>query len=1341
MPQTQGPNILGGLFYEFSIPLGLANILQTVIGHSQNDPNTPEVVQARAPREWYSQPRPCTDTTTEVLTVNFKLPLPVEKFGFQALRVPCNIQVQYQDRNNNWIPLTDANNNPISLNLTYSAVTNWYNFQTDTYPIVGKAVRLLIKRTFDPQMGNSPYVTGIKEMLVGYTIYTPEQTTPAITSQQDSLGNTITSYVKHWDASNVLDNDPNTFWKSFPCPDPNGVVSLYLDTRDANGNPQLIDTVYIDPVYTGNTLNLYYSNDPTQGTLIISRVSLPPDTQTNANWTLGVGMVDASGADLSDSQLTFPVAFGPLVSEPVWIGIEWTPDFNPSSGPPDNPILFSTTPLNPTAAAAAGQYWVQVYYDVGAGYITLEFTNGTTTHNYHVALSPVFVQGVPLQIVVGWAYNPSVVFISVTSQKTTVLGTTTVNPATSLPHLITLDGEAGYTNFRGLMTALVVKQEAWTNGAAAFQASPTIYANPNPVQPDSQGNYPSTSLDNAMLAVDWTSQQFPIGGTHESWYENKVWTPIFGNYFTQKGNLFLPQKTSISYLKLEFTNLTSEPYPVYDQGISVIYDVYPVSVIQTSTTRSRRDRDDRDRDEGLLTIGDDIITSSIGSLNWFNPSTIQNAVNSNWGRTQQNVTVVTGPGTTSTSLPNTVQSNIQNSYRSEMSNPWIYRRQLPNPTYLAGQQLTAIGNSPDSAQTLQSSTTGSTSTQVANTFTPVTTTTTSNVLPQQGKDWWLFPGANLKMPASVMRALTDTDVDTRRGSSTATRVRFTTTSVHRYNTNTVTLDAAVAYFAGLSEVQTYVTTYIASNDPLSFSYSQYDPITFVYTNINQETTGPLTTAGSPYVFQNPNFEYPLELSPWTATGDWTWDSQHGPGSENGQGDEPCAAIVADGNPNTLVSEPIAVAPGANIVITALVAYYGAVSSSGGALSISGVTYNGGVQVGTVTFAMPTMTTTYTVATQAAMLALSATTGQSATITTGAYQGTWYLQQTPASTFSNWLQTGYGTLINQPTGDINGRRFIQLIGTYTVPGSGVDHLAVSLDVNGTVTAGNTYWSDVQMNPAAGIEGTVFLNAVTTSTFADVTVNINDSGLLTSDAMWARADPLDTNISNLQLAPYVNTIPSIIPSGTWADTFAKWDDTTIEWGEPQGVVAINVDQNLIFQGNRAVHFTRAAGAGEAGLLITQQTNMLSQELAQLGCVFYKPTANTNQIILRLRRVSDGVYIHSETFDPVVGYWYTYLSQFFELPDTPDQVYTVEMVLTGDDADELFVSNVYTSVAGIRYFMQLGDSGTFLFDVTPLCYGSGECNVSCTAPVQELSLTVGAFNPNSWAYGISLVPRYLK
>lgn len=1401
---------------------------------------------------------------TEVLTINYKVPLSLGQLGFQVLRVPCTVTAWYLDRSNTWIQVTDESNNPISVTVGLSAATSWYSFDTDVYPVVGTAVQLRITRNYDSQMGNKPYVVGIKELLARRNVYGLEDTPLAIADQQDVLGNTISSYVKNWSAPNAIDNDPSTFWKSFPCPDPNGVVSFFLDVRDADGAPQLIDTLYIDPVYSGNDLNLYYSNDPNQGTLVINPCNLPPETQVNANWKLGVGMADASGPDLAVSQLLFPTSFGPLIEQATWIGIEWLPNFAPGSPPSQNPVLFgvypsvdtvqlvtltgaptgghftlavsgdATTSLAWNASAADVQtalqalgsvgtdnatvvgddggpwevtfigalggtdvaamaatnsltggttpgvvvdvtavgftpsyldgstYWPIVYYDVGAGYVVLEFTNGTTTQTYHVALSPAFSGQKALQIVVGWNYDPAVVFISVTEGRQVLLGTTTVDPASSLPSKITLDGAVGYVNFSGLMTALVVKEESWSDGQAAFQANPVVYANPAPVLPDANGNFPSTTLDNAILACDWTAQSMPIGGGDESWYASKVWTPIYEDYVTEKGNLFLPQKVAMSYLKMEFSNLTAEPYPVYDQGIQVTYDVFPISVTQAAngalgaSVGSGR----------LVSLGADVVTSSIGSVNWFNPGTIQNAINANWGKTQQPVTVQTGPGTNTASIPNTAQASIQAGYRVEASSPWIYNRQLMNASYLAGQYLggLAAGAAAQGQQVLVlqgkavatagggPSTSGNANTTVSNPganaaqtvaqgFTPVSTSSKSNVTGQMGNDWWIFPGLNLKMNASTMKALTGTKTVTAKGAAKdSTRLRFQTTSVHRYNVTTLTQDAAVAYFAGLSEVQPYVTNYVAGNDPPSFSYNQYDPATFTYSNVNQLATGPLTTDGSPYVFQNPKFEYPLELQPWTATGPWTWSPDGGLGFSSGQAS---AEFAANGSDGTLVSEPIEVSPGDQIVFAAYVAWADAASTTGGELKISGISYEGASVVGPVSFAMPITTATHTVSTQSAMLALSGVTiGQSCTITgaSGGFQGTYVLAATPASTFSNWVQTGYGTYVNEPTGNIDGDLFVPLVGTYTVPGSGVDHVALVLEVTAGVTAGTVRYAAVAMQPSDGIEGMVSLSAQTTSSFADVSINVSDSGLLQSDSMWARLDPLATNIDNLALAPYVQTIPNQVPAGFWSDSLATWDDPAIDWGEPFAEVAITLDPNLVFDGNRAVHFTRAAGAGEAGIVVTQQTNLLAQELAQLGCTFYKPTSNGNQITVRLRRVSDGVYVHEETFTPVAGYWYTYLGGFFELPDTTDQVYALEFVLTGDQADEIYLSDLFTNIAGIRYLVQLGDSGAFQFDVTPLVYADN-ANVSVTLPVNQFSLTVGIFNPDCWAYGINLTPRYLK
>jgi hypothetical protein len=1272
-----------GLYYAYSIPMGLVNMILDVISNDQNTANVPVVQQNRADREWFSQPRSGSDTTTEVVQINFKVPLSVSQISFQALRMPCVVSPWYQDRNGNWIQMTDLSNNPLSLLLNYSATTSWFTYTSNVYPIVAAAVQLRVQRRYDAQLGTRPFVVGLKETLIRRNVYNQTDTINALPQQQDILGNTITSYIRNWDASNAIDNDPTGYWKSFPAPDPNAVVCHYEDLRKADGSAQLVDTVYIDPVYTGQALNIYYSNDDTQGNLIISTVQLPPDTQLNAEWTQLRGMADTSAAGTSNSALQFPVSWGPMVSDPIWIGLEWTPDFAAGSPPPNNPILFGVTPVNATASAAAGQFWPVIYYDVGAGEIVLEFTNGTAAHTWNVPLSPILQQYVPIQITVGWSYDPDTIYITVTSQKSTVIGTTTVTPASNLPALITLDGEVGYTDFRGTMTALVVKKTGWDNGPAAFRAGPSIYANPNPVLPDTQGNYPSTSLDNAILACDWTEQQFPIGGTHQSWFEPKTWTPIFANYVTQKGNLYLPQVIAAKFLCLEFTNLTAEPYPVYDQGIQVSYDAFPVSV--TSTTTDANPGGLLGLIDTVLTLGADILVAAAGALNWLNPQTVQNAINTNFGQVQSNVSVTTGPGVITNSIPNTALANINGMYRSEQNNPYIYSRGTLNATYLAGQALATITGQPDSLQTIQSVTDPSAS-SIASAFTPVVNVSQSNVLPQQGQDWWLFPGANLKMPASVMTGLFgSTETVISRGPGLNKRVRFSTTCVHQYVTKTVTLDAAVGYFAGLNEVQAYVSTYIASNDPLTFKYSRYDPGQFVYTNINQEVTGPATTAGSPYVLANPLLSNnTVDLSGWTATGAWYWSPTQGLGGGS------CAAVVANGNPLQMVSAPMAVSPGAQLVLSAWVAYYGATSNTGGAVSIGAIGYLGGVSQGPLTLTDPS--------------------------------------------------AGHGHQITTPTGNVNGQLFYELIGKYTVPGSGIDAIAITLNINGTVTGGTFYWNDVDIEPAAGIEGTIFIDLHTSSTFSNVNCSFNDSGLVTSDAMWARADPLDTNIDNLLLAPYVSTIPATVPSGFWGDSFAEWADTTIDWGTPLAAISINLDPNLIYQGNRAVHFSRGAGAAQAGIQSIQQTGFVPNGLAQMECTFLKPTTNTNQITLSLVRVSDGVVIHTETFTPVAGYWYTYQSAFFPIPNTTDQVYQIEFLSSGDAVDELYLSNVVTNIAQIRYWVQLGGSSTTLFDVTPLRY-SNSCSVSCTVPVQEVSLTVGVFSNNSWAYGAQLTPRYLK
>ena len=1225
-------------------------------------------------------------------------------------------------------------------------------------------------------MGNRPFNIGLRNGLIRRNIYARNDGTQAMEPEQDALGNVITKYIQDWDAPDAIDDKPTTFWKCSPQPGPDAVVSLYLDFRNPDGTPQLIDTLYLDPVYTNQNLNVYYSTDDTVGTRKLSPISLPPDLDENTQWTAGIGLIDISDPGQT-SVYVVPMAVGPQISQPAWIGVVWTPNFDPvTNAPPVNPTLFGVAPgisavqmisLNGTATggsfalsldginytgpltdtatgddiqaalesllgignimvtgnaggpwaasfygalgqqpvpllqytdsltgipqptikvvttvtgvfppnAGGDQYWPVLSFDCGALEVVLEFTNGETPILFSASLYPPPAPYIPLRIVAGWVYSSPVpqVFLSVVLPDGTSLVNTTL-PAPNLPTKITFDGEVGYKDFQGVMTALVVKLDSYTNSYQAFQANPSVYVNPDPVQPDPHtGRVPSTTLDDAILAVDWTLQDMPCGGGHASFYESKIWTPIFANYVTQKGKYFFPHPVMVSYLQLEFTNLTEEPYPVYDSGINVMYQVFPISVTQTQTAPPIS--------AGILAVAGQILGGGIGSVNWLNANSITAAVNSIFNSTVSPITVQVGPGyTTSTvpAVPNSVGSSAYGN-TNEISSPWIYRRELINTAVLASQNLNSMLY--DTGSQVLNPLINNVVGNIAGAFnTLINFTPSATSLPLQGTDFWVVPGQTLALAANVMTGLTQAlQTALNRKPATTYRLRFLTTSVHQYDIRTAVRDAAIAYFAGVREVSAFVTRYIATQDPPVFKFSLYDPQQWLYHNIVQLPSGPISTAGITYQIQNPLFDTTLDN--WDqAQGSWSID----PGQ--GKYQYGAATVTADGTEKELLSALVTawpeVTPGANFALSVWVQWQ------------------------------------------------HVTTGTPVVLAANYYDadGNFLNQDTTSITASGtslW-GSGHGQLVT-----VNGQ----------IP-DGATELKIGLVVGATTGAGQFWFDTVLINSTDVVEGTVFTDLITSSTFVKVNFEFTDSGTVRSDDMWAQADPLDTNISSTKLAYYTSTYPSTVPSGTWGDDNAKWADPTIVWGEPFAVVSINVDPNMNYNGKRVLHITRAAGYGEAGVNIRQVTGFVPNALARLNCQFFKPVADGDQVILRLRRLSDGVYIYQHTFNPdkIAGFWYLLQTPFFEIPDVPDQIYTLEVRVSGDAGGDFYLNDAWTDVAQIRYFARLGGEGNFLHDVTALRY-AGLAIVSNTTPVNEVSCQAAILSPNAWAYGAVLVPNYLK
>jgi hypothetical protein len=328
---------------------------------------------------------------------------------------------------------------------------------------------------------------------------------------------------------------------------------------------------------------------------------------------------------------------------------------------------------------------------------------------------------------------------------------------------------------------------------------------------------------------------------------------------------------------------------------------------------------------------------------------------------------------------------------------------------------------------------------------------------------------------------------------------------------------------------------------------------------------------------------------------------------------------------------------------------------------------------------------------------------------------------------------------------DGVTFTELKGTYTVPGSGVSAVAVRYTVS-NVDGGSVWVAESKVVPSdiAKRRGTLYSRFVTTSDFSKVVCDFRDTGAMRSDAMWARMDPFNTAIDKTKLTWY--TTPSTMPPGMWGDTFADWADENVKWGNAEATVAIIVDPNRVYKGNRVLRFMRGASAGQAGVTVVQRTNYVPGCLARISAVFYKPEANTNSIKVSLRRISDGVYIYGGAIDegiipdPDIGRWYTYTSPWFEIPSSLDQAYTVGFYSSGSDAEELYLSDLYTETTHVRYHMQLGGSSSYSFDVTGAAMTT-DAIVTATSPVKEMAINVTVLSDRVAAFGATVTPVYLK
>lgn len=1248
-------------YYDYNYPLPFVRLILEMLGRDKAAPSTALPMDA-ADREWFSQPRTSRDTTTEVVTTTFRLPLSVSEISVDVLRMPCKLEVWYQDRSNNWRPVLDSARNPLQAVVSRSDTKSWYKFSALCYPIVAKQLQIRLTRTADPVLAETPFPVGLRNTLIRRNVYDRAAGGPSFEDEIDVMGNVISKEVKDWDASKAIDDDYTTFWRSEPQPDPGAVVSLYLDVRTDTGAPQVIDRLYLDPVYTGQMLNIYYSSDTTVGTRKLSPITQFPSEDSGTDWRPGVGRWDTA-IGTGHSFYRWPLKVGPLVSQDAWVGVEWTPNFN-SSGANliYNPILFEVTD------PVADSWKPTLYYDPASKSFGLEFDTAFGAQLYTTPpINQNWMAGETIRVMAGWRYTPEkTLTITVANQRGQVLTRLVATPG-NLPTNIVLDGTAGFSDVRGVIRNLVVNLESYEASSDDFLANPTYYCDPDPVAPDESGRRPSTSLDNAVYAAGFLSREHGCGGPDESHYYDKEWTPIWQDYTAVKGMLYFPQPVSMKYLKLEFTNLTEEPYPIYESGVDVKYQVYPVSVVQSSASGRRR----YTGEGGFLGLGTFISLNGVRSVNWLNPASVLQAVGSVFGTKVAPVVISTGTPYVSTILPNSSSTLIEDSKRLEIASGYVYARDAIQPYVLAANQYNTVIKA-EGLQAIQEYVSIPWQEIAAANPKAITKVKSTGTIPMRGTDWWIYPGQQLKIPASVMNKLTDTQTVTQRKFTVETRTRFVTTSVHRYETRTVKRDAAIAYFAGVREVQPYTASYIAGEDKPVFEFPIYDPVQWSYDNVRQAEDdlgnpfGPIgvDVDGSPAIaykalqtqsdFVKVDVDFRdsglLKSDNMWAKPDIGWDATTTLSSSMNGLTLPQSEIFVDdttGFPGS-TTETTKTA----LIQTSLgwqeISWTGKTSSSlTGVTGGTGTLSTGGVVKGFV----------------------------ADTTVTGSEQLSPYFGVTPGYLDGGHASSGTTTTLTDSTKSWRTNIFAGRM------------LAITSGPNAS-----TFW-------------TIVSNTATT-----ITISATASTAFTSASFY--------EVRGIAL-------------GNWNDTSVSWNDPTTFWGSAFGVVSLAVSNERRYQGNRVLSFTRAAdvspslsGGGEAGVAVRQRTHFIPGAVARLGATFYRPedtddvmfagkatggsttslvqsgagwatnayqgkrlvirngtgagqialitsntatTLTTNTMVyapdssssyniidgniyrLKLTRVSDGTEIYKKDFTPLAGRWNDYTTDFFEIPAT--------------------------------------------------------------------------------------------
>lgn len=599
-------------------------------------------ITSRPDRFWASQPRYADSEIKEVLEIDYASTGITNSITLDVSHYPHTLTIEYSpDNGDHWQSLLDpVTNQP----LTVETLNSFPPVLADPSTIIGhfhpqhdyqghwitlnlkcavaqvQRLRFILQRNGGTGpvdiLGNPvPYSLALQNIDTGYTIESEndipffldevasDTSGEVFANSADLLGSNLGFSKKTYKASNLVyntDDDAPLIWKSEPQPFSNAVVNFYADLRDPSGAPQTIDQIFIDPIYLGCSVNLYYSNDDTSGSFLSPRKGLSSDqvvyagASVSKNGPLDLGVWHSATTDENGDPV--PAFFDPFYAQidnlglgfdpsiDWWIGIVWTRPYDKATDALDHD-LFS-----------CGQFRI-----------------GSNSDNFYLKtdagddllLPNLTVQDEPIKIVAA-SRNGSLHLTVIQGDDDTIYTESDdddgiIQNSIDVPLSLAFSSTIPFTLQIGANDTLDTFADGTIDSFILSQS--TLITDDFISDPSAYSTVPLIASDedkakyNALIRLDtsYLSANNVVGliGGPAYPYDSMTWTPIPRTYEMQRGIMRLPT-TKAKFWNLEISNLrpaSSEKFVPVTRTIKTFPpELYPPTTQLTSgTTRQSPD--------------------------------------------------------------------------------------------------------------------------------------------------------------------------------------------------------------------------------------------------------------------------------------------------------------------------------------------------------------------------------------------------------------------------------------------------------------------------------------------------------------------------------------------------------------------------------------------------------------------------------------------------------------------------------------------------------------------------------------------------------------------------------